>query len=238
MTPSNSRPARRTNQADVPSVSSRAATPRTARHPCASVPNTAPPLRLSATEVEAMRQKLHATRPFLGPALLQAFVHRVFADDLMVECYCRQLRIEGPAQNPGWWRRNLVPLNAALQASDRAASMEKLLPHERDAARLAAFLYPCGLFHCVHPWVRQMNSERTPDLAYSRTLTAELLADALRWLRGHSPVFGVTLSAVFGGDTGQANAEQVARLQAAVVLANVSVTEQWAPRGIVQPARA
>ena len=132
--------------------------------------------------------------------------------------------------------RMVLPFDHALRAAKRAGGMPVLWPQERGLAWLAAFVYPCGIFHEADPSLRYASrpGKGAPAVALHR-LRYELQQDPLRQLRRRNLALGDTLAAALGLDgSDQCDGEQVARLLTAVRLATVELDQAW--RGAVLDA--
>lgn len=198
-------------------------------------PIAAPLQRLHPGLVNFLRQQLHGQRPRWADPRLERFATDVFADDLMVECYFRPLhRLDPVGRARGWVDLIDVPFEQAVRAARRAERMALVTAtHERPLAALAALVAPCGLFHAVHPFVQAQSGAGVQDRARIQEMARELLAPALQRLRGQHRGLADTLGGVLGGgDDGDCDPEQVARLATAVTLATLRLTERWSAAGL------
>jgi len=164
---------------------------------------------------------------------MEEFLGQTFAQPEVVTAYFRPTPMVGRSVPPHATRM-VLPFDHALRAAKRAAAMPVLWPQERGLAWLAAFVYPCGLFHGADPSLRHASGTRkgTPAQALHR-LRYELLQDPLRQLRRRNLPLGDTLAAALGLDgSDQCDAEQVARLATAVRLATVELDQAWRGAGL------
>ena len=195
----------------------------------ARFPSGTEPLRLHPYCVEPMRENLHNRRKRMDDPVLERFVQRVFADDLMVECYFQPRALHSrslPLEQRGLEQ---LPLDAALRAALRAFYMDIVTqPHERQLAYAASLIFSCGLFHCQHPWV--VKTTGLNDVAFNRVdgVRAHLLEWPLHQLRLENAAIGDTWGEVFDqGINEDIDPEQVSRIGTAVWLANRRVAELW-----------
>ena len=176
-----------------------------------------------AERTQSQRLAFRDALPDIPQADYDAFAHALVANEDLVSCY-----FEPQVIASGGRCEQILPLEAALRAGRRAASMSVLLPHERQVAHLAAFLQPCGLFLCAQASTIEALGIRSLD---SRRCTAAryiLLVDAIAVLRRANPGLGSTLGAVLqveGGD--DVDPDQVARIATAARLATLRLNALW-----------
>jgi hypothetical protein len=187
------------------------------------------PLRLHPSCVAHFREHLHGQRKRMDDPVLETFVQRVFANDLMVEAYFQLREINAPSLP--LHRRGLeqLPFEAALRAAREASSMDILKqPHEKQLAYAAALIYSCGLFHCLHPWVVKDTGISDVDFGRADGVRGHLLEWNLHQMRMDNAAMGDTLGEVLGqGLNDDCDPEQVRRIGNAVRLANRRITELW-----------
>jgi hypothetical protein len=179
--------------------------------------------------VQTLRAQLHELREPMDDPRLEQFVECVFADDLMVECYFQPRVIRARTLPLYQWEEEQLPLDAALRAARQARGADILIgEHERQMAYAAGLIYPCGLFHCQHPWVIQTTGRTDMTFEWARNVTADLLEWPLHLLRLESSGMADTLSEVLERRiNGDVDAAQVGRIGAAVWIANRRVRELW-----------
>lgn len=187
------------------------------------------PLRLHPSCVEHFREHLHCQRKRMDDPVLEMFVQRVFASDLMVEAYFQPREIDAPSLP--MHRRGLeqVPFEAALRAACEASSMDTLKQqHEKQLAYAAALIHSCGLFHCLHPWVVKDTGISDVDYGRADGVRGHLLEWSLHQMRMENGAMGDTLGEVLGqGLNDECDPEQVRRIGNAVWLANRRIAELW-----------
>ncbi|MFS2033423.1 hypothetical protein ACEN8I_05280 [Polaromonas sp. CT11-55] len=180
------------------------------------------------------RNRLERLRPHYSDPTLNKFARQVFSDDSAVSAYffprlasdVQNYAVIAPQAKTAAW----VPLEVALAAAGAAQSAALVQPHERELVHLAAFVYPCGLFHCARVAVIEGYKRMPLDGDWVRILRGLFLEDALRTLRTWHASKADTLSAVLGLDgEGDVNEEQVARLASVVHLAHLKTNAIWAP---------
>jgi len=183
---------------------------------------------------DAMRLLLQALQPGATNPYLEKFIHDVFEDECVVNAYffpkCKPRVAQGVM--PVSWDPSLLnsvlPLEAAGRAGIQAKAMKLIQPEERHLAQIATFVYPSGLFY-----LSQMNTvlgigSPVPAFSHIDEMREMLLEDALHKLRSRHPGLGNTLSAVLGlSHDDDIDEDQVARIAAAVYLANVKVNAIW-----------
>lgn len=203
-----------------------------------SAPFTPSPVQRGEQSSQRLRQILQSLQPHYGPALMETFVRNVFSDKSLVDAYFFPRPLRGltyaskVAGKPGPGALfNLIPLEVASRAATKAQAMKLIKPFERRVVYLAAFLYPCGLFHCARSQAMFNLDGGIPSFEQIETRRRVLLEDALRQLRAENPDLTNTLAAALGFAVhdGDINQEQVARIASAVYLANVKVWSLWAP---------
>lgn len=192
-------------------------------------PSKAEPLRLNTYCVEHLRENLHERRKRMDDPVLERFVRRVFADDLMVESYFLPRGLHAASLSFHQQGIEQLPLDSALRAAGRAFYMGILTePHERQMAYAASLIYSCGLFHCLHPWV--IKTTGISDVEHRRAdgVRGHLLEWALHQLRMENAGMGDTMGEVFDqGLNDDIDPGQVSRIGAAVWIANRRIAELW-----------
>jgi len=181
-----------------------------------------------------LRNRLERLRHHYSDPMLDEFVRQALGDDSVVSAYffprlaseVRDYAVIAPQARTAAW----MPVEVALAAATSARSAALVQPHERELVHLAAFVYPCGLFHCARVAAIK-GYERMPlDGDWTRILRGLFLEDALRTLRTWHAAKADTLSAILGLDgEGDINEEQIARLASVVRLAHLKTTAIWAP---------
>ena len=110
--------------------------------------------------------------------------------------------------------------------------MSLIQPEERHLVSVAAFLYPCSLFHLSRIEALSLTKPPIPTLDAIDTMRALLLEESLHRLRCRHAGLGNTLAAVLGlPHDDDVNTDQVTRMAAAVYLANLKVTAIWTEMG-------
>jgi hypothetical protein len=193
------------------------------------IPNEVEPLRLHRDCADRLRQQLHARRMKIANPSLERFAKQVFGDDLMVEAYFHPRAVPADFLPARVRDQAMLPIEAALQAASRAYQMPVIsAPHEREMAYLAALVYPCGLFHCRHPWVEKTTGIRDVEFNRAGGIRHHLLAWPMGNLRATDEALGDTLGQVLDqGVNDHFDPEQVARIGAAVWTATQRVTALW-----------
>lgn len=191
------------------------------------------PTRLNPQWVDLLRNRLHAERPQFGDMLLERFIHRVFADNLVLESYFQPKRAHLPhphlAKPTAGKVVQLIPMQEAQRAARSAQRMDLLRPYERTFAYAAALVRPCGLFYCAHPFVQKSEGSTQVDTHRARELMACLLEDAVRDLSRQHHGKGQAMAAVLGLGSMQGDPEQIARIASAVELSQLRLTDLWVP---------
>ena len=184
-------------------------------------------------QLDRLRRHVAVATPRMPVPEMDEFLGQMFAQPEVVTAYFRPTPMVGRSVPPHATRM-VLPFDHALRAAKRAAAMPVLWPQERGLAWLAAFVYPCGLFHGADPSLRHTPGPRkgAPADALHR-LRYELLQDPLRQLRRCNLALGDTLAAALGLDgSDQCDAEQMARLVTAVRLATVELDQAWRGAGL------
>ncbi|MEO8388006.1 hypothetical protein [Polaromonas sp.] len=195
-----------------------------------SLPSTAP-----AQVPKEMRRPLilQALQPSCAHPLIQAFIGYVFEDESALDAYFfpKQVSRHMPATSAmpnGPAVETLVPLEVARYAGLHAQSMSLVQPQERQLVNVATFLYPCSLFHLSRIDALSGPNPPVPTFDAVETMRALLLEESLHRLRCKHAGLGKTLAAVLGlPHDDDVQTDQVARLAAAVYLANLKVTALW-----------
>ena len=187
-------------------------------------------LRLHPSCVALFREHLHGQRKRMDDPVLERFVQRVFANDLMVEAYFQPRKVHAPSLPLHHRGSEQLPFEAALRAAREATSMDILKqPHEKQLAYSAALIYSCGLFHCLHPWVVKDTGIQDVDYGRADGVRGHLLEWNLHQMRMENAAMGDTLGEVLGqGLNDDCDPEQVRRIGNAVWLANRRIAELWA----------
>ena len=183
-----------------------------------------PAARTHAERMQSQRLAFRDALPDIPQAGYDAFAHALVESGDLVSCY-----FEPQVIDVGGRREPLLPLEAAMRAGRRAASMSVVLPHERQVAYLAALLQPCGLFLCAQASTIEALGIRSLDNRRCNAARYILLVDAIAVLRRANPGLGSTLGAVLqveGGD--DVDPDQVARIATAVRLATLRLNAIWA----------
>lgn len=183
-------------------------------------------------QLDRLRRHVAVTTPRMPVPEMEEFLGQMFAQPEVVTAYFRPTPMADRSL-PRNALRMVLPFEHALRAAKRAAAMPVLWPQERGLAWLAAFVYPCGLFHEADPSLRHVSARHkaAPTDSLSR-LCYELLQDPLRQLRRRNLPLGDTLSAALGMDgADQCDAEQVARLVTVVRLATMDLERAWQGAG-------
>lgn len=174
----------------------------------------------SADEMrEIFTENSHAACPEIAGSHLDKFLQSVLADEELLRGYFYMHTVLVGSDREGYEQVSFYPVSMAVRAAVRASESPFVLPHEKDLAYLATLLYPCGLYHLIHP-VFGPRTKTVPTLTNAKKQTATLLEDALRGLRKNYPAMGQTMAAVLGArEAENLNESQVKRLQSAVVQA-------------------
>ena len=199
-----------------------------------------PSLSLAPKELpREMRRPLilQALQPSCANPLIRAFIGDVFEDESVLDAYFfpKQVSRNVPAtfaMPNGPAMETLVPLEVARRAGLHAQSMSLVQPQERDLVHVAAFLYPCSLFHLSRIEALSGPNPPIPTFDAVETMRALLLEESSHRLRCKHAGLGNTLAAVLGlPHDDDVQADQVTRLAAAVYLANLKVTAVWTELG-------
>ena len=175
--------------------------------------------------IEEFRQRMLCDLRQMPPTGLEQFFAKVISDDPLVGAYFlpKQIRYAGKEYRQ-------LPYDLSLQAANKAASMEVLLPSERGVAWMAAFLAPCGLYVCAQQrreprQVRDIRPGTAPEMMRF------LLEDGLGMLRGIHPALSDTLACALGLIVdGDFDADAASRIATVAYLVNSNIRELWAPR--------
>ncbi|HEY9096948.1 MAG TPA: hypothetical protein VIN35_14475 [Hydrogenophaga sp.] len=188
-------------------------------------------MRLHPSCVAHFREQLHGQRKRMDDPVLEQFVQRVFASDLMVEAYFHPRATNDPSLPLQQRGAEQVPFEAALRAAREAASKDILKQsHEKQLAYAAALVYSCGLFHCLHPWVVKDTGISDVDYGRADGVRGHLLEWDLHQMRMDNAAMGDTLGEILGqGLNEDFDAEQVHRIGTAVRLANRRIVNLWIP---------
>jgi hypothetical protein len=192
-------------------------------HGAQLVPSTwRPPTK--AERIEGFRQRMMRDLRQMPPTGLEQFFATVISDDPLVGAYFlpKQVRYAGKEYRQ-------LPYDLSLQAAKDAAGMV-LLPPERGAAWMAAFLAPCGLYVCAQ---QRRERRQGPDIrpGSPTEMTRSLLEDGLGKLRRIHPALSDTLACALGLiDDGDFNAEGASRIATVAYLVNSNIRELWAPK--------
>ena len=190
---------------------------------------------------------LQALQPSCANPLNQAFIGHVFEDESTLDAYFFPKQVsrysrgtsavgsgsacDGPG-GTGPAGECLLPLEAARRAGLHAQSMSLIQPEERHLVNVAAFLYPCSLFHLSRIEALSLTKPPIPTFEAIDTMRALLLEESLHRLRCRHAGLGNTLAAVLGlPHDDDVNTDQVTRMAAAVCLANLKVTAIWTEMG-------
>lgn len=186
---------------------------------------------------------LQALQPSSAHPLIRAFVGNVFEDESALDAYffpkqvSRYTSYLPPSSAAGVGRAGegltpLVPLEFARRAGFHAQSLSLVQPQERDLVDVAAFLYPCSLFHLSRIEALSGTNPPIPTFDDVETMRALLLEESLHRLRCKHAGLGNTLAAVLGlPHDDDVQTDQVTRLAGAVYLANLKVTAVWTELG-------
>lgn len=189
------------------------------------------PMRMHPKWVSLLRNRMHAERPQVNDTFLERFLNKVFQDNLMVEVF-HHMRLP-KCGDPAVPMPALLPLREAIRAGQRAAGMKVIDSRERGFVFTAAFVQSCALFHCAHPYVKTHYGPDGITPAEVQKIKLLLLEDALRDLRSQDPARGETMTAVLDhAPRDVRNAEQVARIAAAVHLSNLPIQAEWGSKSI------
>lgn len=189
------------------------------------------PMRMHPKWVNLLRTRMHAERPQVNDTFLERFLNKVFQDNLMVEVF-HHMHLP-KAADPAVPTPALFPLLEAIRAGKRAASMKVIDTRERGFVFTAAMVQSCALFHCAHPYVKNHYGPEGITSAEVQKIKLLLLEDALRDLRSQDTARGETMTAVLDhAPRDVRNAEQVARIAAAVHLSNLPIQAEWGSKSI------
>lgn len=186
---------------------------------------------------------LQALQPSCANPLIKAFIDDVFEDESVLDAYFLAKQVSRyssylPASSAADVGRAgeglipLVPLEFARRAGLHAQSLSLVQPQERDLVHVAAFLYPCSLFHLSRIEALSGTNPPIPTFDDVETMRALLLEESLHRLRCKHAGLGNTLAAVLGlAHDDDVSTDQATRLAAAVYLANLKVTAVWTELG-------
>jgi hypothetical protein len=188
------------------------------------------------------RQIFQALGVSAANPLIEAFVGYIFEDESVLDAYffakelghqpgsARPARLisraaAAPASLP---IKGLLPLEAAQRAGKQAQRMAIIPSEERHLVRVAAFLYPCSLFHLSRIETLSGTVPPIPTFEAIDTMRALLLEQSLHRLRVRHARLGNTLAAALGlPHDDDVNIDQVTRMATAVYLANLEITSLW-----------
>ena len=197
-----------------------------------SILNT--PLHLPVEMSLAMHLLTQAVQPSPTNPFLEKFIHDVFNDECLVNAYffpkylSRDSRTIVSVGDVSSLPAKVLPLEVAKQAGLQAKSMRLIQPEDRYLAQLATFVYPSGLFYLSHGATVLGTGSPVPEFFHIDEMREMLLEDALHKLRSRHARLGNTLAAVLGlPHDDDIDEDQVARIAAAVYLANVKVNAIW-----------
>lgn len=186
------------------------------------------PERFTDTQIDRLRRHAVAAAPHLPCKELEAFISELFLAPEVVEAYFRPVTVHDSA-DPRAPVRQVLPFELASAAAANASGVPGLAAHERAMAWVAAYTYPSGMFAAAEPSMRAAaEAGRMRSLGDEQMLRAVLLRDAVRRMRGRNAALGNTFAALmdFGADD-DCDAEQVARLAAAVRVAVLGIKRRW-----------
>ena len=176
---------------------------------------------------------LQALQSSCANPLIQAFIGYVFEDESALDAYFFPKQVSRysrgtSAADDGSAGECLLPLEVGRRAGLHAQSMSLIQPQERHLVHVAAFLYPCSLFHMSRIEALSLTVPPIPTFDAIDTMRALLLEESLHRLRCRHAGLGNTLAAVLGlPHDDDVNSDQVTRMAAAVYLANLKVTAIW-----------
>lgn len=219
-----------------PSVSSSLGRP--GRRPVASRPVSpgpmTPPLQsilstplegddFTRSQITELSRYIQRTLPMLAGEDLNLFLNTLFEDRTMVSVFMRGREVHEDCGS-----RFHLPFDLAWQAGVRAHGSALLLPHEKPLAWVGAFAYSGGLFLCADPIHRPDIGNDAMDAKRVRNMRYLVLAEAFHVLRGRNNAVGETLAAAMGlMNTQDCDPDQIARIGAAVRLANLRIESLW-----------
>lgn len=192
------------------------------------------PRRLNPLAVKTLRgYLLCAIGPMQNPATAR-FVESFLSNDLIVESYFQSFVRQDPVglafQRVGR-RLEALPWVEAQRAAEKARRSAALFnhPNDHDLVYVAAWAWPAGIFHLCHPSV-VAKGKGLEDLQQARHLTAELVDDAIKAMRGVSAVQGRLMRALIGdGGNEGCKARQLGRMGTALHLSQLRLNELWIP---------
>lgn len=219
-----------------PSVSSSRG--RTGRRPVTSRPVSpgpmTPPLQsilstplegddFTRSQITELSRYIQRTLPMLPGEDLNLFLNTLFEDRTMVSVFMR-----GREVHEDHGSRFHLPFDLAWQAGVRAHGSALLLSHEKPLAWVGAFAYSGGLFLCADPVYRESSRADPMDPSRIRNMRYLVLAEAFHVLRSRNNAVGETLAAAMGlMNTQDCDPDQIARIGAAVRLANLRIESLW-----------
>lgn len=192
------------------------------------------PRRLNPMAVKTLRGNLLCEiGPLQHPATAR-FIECFLSDDLVVESYFQPLIRQDPVglefQRIGR-RLEALPWLEAKRAAEKARRSYALYNHAADheLVYVAAWAWPAGIFHLSHPSVKSKGCG-LEDLPQARDMSAELVDEAIKAMRGVSAVQGRLMRALIGdGATEGCKAQKLARLRTALHLSQLRLNELWIP---------
>ena len=180
---------------------------------------------------------LQALQPSCANPLIKAFIGDVFEDESVLDAYFLAKQVSrhsstASAAGTSGASEPLLPLEFARRAGLHAQSLSLVQPQERDLVHVAAFLYPCSLFHLSRIEALSGTNPPIPTFDDVETMRALLLEESLHRLRCKHAGLGNTLAAVLGlAHDDDVSTDQATRLAGAVYLANLKVTAIWTELG-------
>jgi hypothetical protein len=184
---------------------------------------------LSETQLRRLRAYAARRSPLRAFSELDYFLGSFFAEQEVIVAYFRPTRVPS-----AFGDRRLVqvlPIDYAAAAADRALRMEFLLPHERALAWAAALVYPCALFHAADPNM-QVRRGMVADRVALRSWRNRLTSDAMRELRLRNRALAETFAAALDLTTADdCDPEQLARICSSVRLASLQLEALWGGGG-------
>ena len=185
---------------------------------------------LTCSDLDMMRRRLTGIKTGLDDCPVEQFLQNALSNHVLVSAYFYPKRFEGL---PASIHPSVVPVTMATRAARKAQCFEDVEPLEGRFIYVAALLHSCGLFHCSRNqelFGLPVLTRGSEDLRFARYL---LLDAAIQKLRTRNQTMADTMAAVMGLPHGQLyDLEQLARVSAAVCLANLRLTAIWAPEEI------
>lgn len=177
----------------------------------------------SPGQIVELSRYILRTLPTLPGDDLNGFLYTLFNDGSVVTAYMRTLEVR---EVDGF--RLYLPFDLAWQAGVRAHGSELLLPHEKPLAWVGAFAYSAGRFVRSNPEHGGASAAHALDAQQARYMRYLVLADALNNLRKRNSAMGETLAVALGlTNSHECDPDQVARIGAAVRLANMRIESIW-----------